>query len=44
MVSEDDIEIAVGDMDGSESCTYIIRSECDLPGFAIKGDNTMDSS
>ena len=44
MISEDDITIAAGDMDGSESCTYIIRSECDLPGFAIKGDNTMDGS
>lgn len=30
-------------MDGTESCTWIIRSQCDLPGFAIKGDNTMTS-
>lgn len=30
-------------MDGTESCTWIIRSECDLPGFAIKGDDTMTS-
>ena len=44
MVHEDDIEIAIGDMTDADTCTYIIRSECDLPGFAIKGDNTMDAS
>jgi hypothetical protein len=31
-------------MTTADTCTYIIRSKCDLPGFAIKGDTTMTDS
>lgn len=30
-------------MINEETCTYIIKSECHEPGFAIKGDTTMAS-
>lgn len=39
-----DVEVAASSMDGSETCTWMLRSECGMPGFAMKGDNAMTSS
>jgi len=43
-VDTEDVMIAADTMSTADTCTYIIRSKCDIPGFAIKGDTTMTDS
>lgn len=43
-MDEADILIESNTMPSTETCTYILRSECGLPGFAMKGDNELTDS